>query len=302
MMQEKTSNDKKHGFIAVVGAPNAGKSTLTNSLIEQKISITSPKVQTTRNSIKAIFHHSQNQIILIDTPGIFIPKKDKLLERMIAKVAWQALREADHICFIVDATQGLNNQNKQILQDLQKENLPTTIIINKIDLIKKTKLLEIIADFAANGFEDIIPTNATQILENNKDGIKILQQFLAAKCHNEGWIYDEDQITDAPIKFLAEEITREKLFLKLNQELPYSLCVKTDSFTRFENGDIKIHQTIYVTKENHKAIIIGKRGSLLKEVGLEARIDIANLSQSNVHLFLFVKIRENWIKEEFNQA
>lgn len=294
-------NSKKHGIIAIVGAPNVGKSTLTNSLVEQKISISSPKVQTTRNSIKAIFNYQNNQIILIDTPGIFIPKKDKMLERMIAKTAWQSLRESDHICFVIDATAGFNNQNKQILQDLKKENLPTTIIINKIDLIKKTKLLEIIADLASYGFDDIIPTNATKALQNSKDGIKILQQFLSTKCTNDDWIYEEDQITDAPIKFLAEEITREKLFLKLNQELPYSLCVKTDSFQKFDNGDIKIHQTIYVTKENHKAIIIGKRGSLLKEIGLEARKDISDLCQTNIHLFLFVKIKENWIREEFDQ-
>ena len=143
------NSNKKHGTIAIVGAPNAGKSTLTNSLVQQKITIVSPKVQTTRNSIKAIAIADETQIILIDTPGIFIPKKDKILERIIAKGAWQALKEADHICFIVDGTVGLNNQNKNILQDLKKENLPTTIIINKIDLIKKSKLLEIIADFVA---------------------------------------------------------------------------------------------------------------------------------------------------------
>ncbi len=287
---------KKHGIIAIVGAPNAGKSTLTNSLIDQKITIVSPKVQTTRNSIKAIFNQGENQIILIDTPGIFIPKKDKILERYIAKGAWQALREADHICFVVDATLGLNNQNKQILEDLKKENLPTTIIINKIDLVKKTKILEIMADFVDLNFEYIIPINATQNIDKN--GINELKELLVKKCQNDNWIFGEDQITDAPIKFLAEEITREKLFLKLNQELPYSIFIKTDSFQNFNNGDVKIYQTILVTKENHKNIVIGKRGNLLKEIGIEARKEISDLCQCKVHLFLFVKVKEDWMKTE----
>jgi GTP-binding protein Era len=287
---------KKHGIIAIVGAPNAGKSTLTNSLIDQKITIVSPKVQTTRNSIKAIFNQGENQIILIDTPGIFIPKKDKILERYIAKGAWQALREADHICFVVDATLGLNNQNKQILEDLKKENLPTTIVINKIDLVKKTKILEIMADFVDLNFEYIIPINATQNIDKN--GINELKELLVKKCQNDNWIFGEDQITDAPIKFLAEEITREKLFLKLNQELPYSIFIKTDSFQNFNNGDVKIYQTILVTKENHKNIVIGKRGNLLKEIGIEARKEISDLCQCKVHLFLFVKVKEDWMKTE----
>ena len=291
-------NNKKHAIIAIVGAPNAGKSTLTNTLVEQKITIVSPKVQTTRNSIKAIFNQEQNQVILIDTPGIFIPKKDKTLERIIARGAWQALRESNHICFIIDATLGLNDQNKKILEDLKKENLPTTIIINKIDLIKKSKLLAIVAAFVDLGFEDIIPVNATQNLEGADNGIDNLKNFLSNKCYNDGWIYDEDQITDAPIKYLAEEITREKLFLKLSQELPYSVFVKTDSFQNFDNGDIKIYQTIFVTKDSHKNIVIGKRGALLKEIGIEAREEISQLCQTKIHLFLFVKVKEDWIKSE----
>jgi len=293
-------NNKKHAIIAIVGAPNAGKSTLTNTLVEQKITIVSPKVQTTRNSIKAIFNQEQNQVILIDTPGIFIPKKDKTLERIIARGAWQALRESNHICFIIDATLGLNDQNKKILEDLKKENLPTTIIINKIDLIKKSKLLAIVAAFVDLGFEDIIPVNATQNLEGADNGIDNLKNFLSNKCYNDGWIYDEDQITDAPIKYLAEEITREKLFLKLSQELPYSVFVKTDSFQNFDNGDIKIYQTIFVTKDSHKNIVIGKRGALLKEIGIEAREEISQLCQTKIHLFLFVKVKEDWIKSELS--
>lgn len=285
------SDNKKHGIIAIVGAPNAGKSTLTNSLLGQKISIVSPKVQTTRNSIKAIITEKQFQIILVDTPGIFIPRNEKILERIIVKSAWQALREADHICFVIDAVVGINNQNKAILNDLKKENLPITAIINKIDLLKKSKLLEIFANLSALGINDIIPVSAI-----TNEGIDSLKSLLFEKCLNDGWIYEEDQITDAPMRFIASEITREKLFLNLNQELPYSLHVNTDSYEVLTNNQIKINQTIFVFKESQKSIILGKNGSMIKKIGQESRQDISKIADSKVHLFLFVKVKENWIK------
>lgn len=285
------SNNKKHGIIAIVGAPNAGKSTLTNSLLGQKISIVSPKVQTTRNSIKAIITEKQFQVILVDTPGIFIPRNEKILERIIVKSAWQALREADHICFVVDAVVGVNNQNKAILNDLKKENLPITAIINKIDLLKKSKLLEIFSNLSALGINDIIPVSAI-----TNEGIDSLKSLLFEKCLNDSWIYEEDQITDAPMRFIASEITREKLFLNLNQELPYSLHVNTDSYEILTNNQIKINQTIFVFKESQKSIILGKNGSMIKKIGQESRQDIARVANSKVHLFLFVKVKENWIK------
>jgi GTP-binding protein Era len=283
---------KTHGIIAIVGAPNAGKSTLTNALLGQKLSIVSPKVQTTRNSIKAIIVEGLTQLILIDTPGIFIPRDDKILERIIVKSAWQALRESNHICFLIDATVGLNVENIRIIADLKKENLPLTILINKIDLVKKSRLLEIFAGCADLGFEDIIPISA-----ETKDGVEKLKKFLCAKCQNPNWIYDEDQITDAPMRFIASEITREKLFLKLNQELPYSLTVKTDSYEILNNKEIKIHQTIYVTKESQKSIVVGKNGSMIKEIGQEARQDIGEIAGTKIHLFLFVKIKKDWMND-----
>ncbi len=283
---------KTHGIIAIVGAPNAGKSTLTNALLGQKLSIVSPKVQTTRNSIKAIIVEGLTQLILIDTPGIFIPRDDKILERIIVKSAWQALRESNHICFLIDATVGLNVENLRIIADLKKENLPLTILINKIDLVKKSRLLEIFAGCADLGFEDIIPISA-----ETKDGVEKLKKFLCAKCQNPNWIYDEDQITDAPMRFIASEITREKLFLKLNQELPYSLTVKTDSYEILNNKEIKIHQTIYVTKESQKSIVVGKNGSMIKEIGQEARQDIGEIAGTKIHLFLFVKIKKDWMND-----
>jgi GTPase len=283
---------KKHGIIALVGAPNAGKSTLTNALLGQKLSIVSPKVQTTRNSIKAIVIEDKTQLILIDTPGIFIPRDDKILERVIVKSAWQALRESNHICFLIDATVGINVENARIIADLKKENLPLTILINKIDLVKKSKLLEIFAAAVELGFEDILPISA-----ETKDGVEKLKHFLCAKCLNPDWIYDEDQITDAPMRFIASEITREKLFLQLNQELPYSLTVKTDSYEILNNKEIKIHQTIYVVKESQKSIVVGKNGSMIKLIGQEARKDISDIAGAKVHLFLFVKIKKNWMND-----
>jgi GTP-binding protein Era len=283
---------KKHGIIAIVGAPNAGKSTLTNAILGQKLSIVSPKVQTTRNSIKAIAIEDETQLVLIDTPGIFIPREDKILERVIVKAAWQALREASHICFVIDAAVGLNQENSRILTDLKKENLPLTIAINKIDLVKKSKLLEIFASLVDLGLEDIIPISAVTL-----DGVVGLKKFLCAKCVNPEWIYAEDQITDAPMRFIASEITREKLFLKLNQELPYSLTVKTDSYEVLNNGQIKIHQTIYVLKESQKTIILGKNGSMIKEISQEARKDFEEIAGVKTHLFLFIKVKQNWMND-----
>lgn len=286
---------KRHGTIAIVGAPNAGKSTLTNTLLGQKLTIVSPKVQTTRNSIRAIVIDGDAQIILIDTPGIFIPREDKILERVIVKSAWQALREADHICFVVDASVGMNRENTRILSDLKKENLPLTVAINKIDLLKKSALLETFAKLADLEIVDIIPISA-----KNNDGVDKLKTILNEKCQNPDWIYDEEQITDAPMRFIASEITREKLFLKLNQELPYALTVKTDKYEVLDNGQIKIHQTIFVTKESQKGIVVGKRGTMIKEVGEESRKDIAQIVGNKVHLFLFVKVKEGWMNDVEN--
>lgn len=283
-------SNKKHGTVALIGAPNAGKSTLTNSLLGQKLSIVSPKVQTTRNSIKAIVIEGDVQLILIDTPGIFIPSDKKILERVIVKSAWQALRDANYVCFLIDAEAGLNTQNLAILADLKKENIEPIIVINKIDLIKKGTLLEITVKLSDLGFQDIFMISAQT--GELVDGLK---KFLCEKCVEPNWIYDEDQITDAPMRFIASEITREKLFLKLNQELPYSLTVKTDAYEVLNNGQVKIHQTIFVLKESQKTIIVGKNASMIKEIGQEARTDMAEIIGNKVHLFLFVKVKKDWM-------
>ena len=292
MLQDK---DKKFGTVAIVGAPNAGKSTLTNSLLGQKVSIVSPKVQTTRNSIKAIIIEEETQLVVIDTPGIFIPRNDKVLERVIVKSAWQALRDADHICFLIDATIGLNEENLRILEDLKNENVEISVAINKIDLVKKKTILEIMVKVIELGFEDIFPISAKMEEPETTEAIDNIRSFFCGKCLNLGWSYDEDQITDAPMRFIAAEITREKLFLNLSQELPYNLTVKTDSYEILKNSDIKIYQTIFVSKESQKSIIVGKGGSMIKKIGLESREELAKTVSSKVHLFLFAKVKKNWM-------
>lgn len=285
-----TLKNKVHGFIALVGAPNAGKSTLSNTLLGQKLSIVSSKVQTTRNSIKAIVVEDNTQMILIDTPGLFIPREDRILERVIVKSAWQGLREADHICLLIDGTTGLDEDNTTILKDLRKEEDNLTVIITKTDLIKKSKILEIMAKLVDAGITNILPISSL-----NNDGMEALKKHLLAKCDNPEWPYDGDQITDAPMRFIASEITREKLFARLIKELPYSISVKTDEYQVLDNGQIKIHQTIFVLKDSQKGIILGKRGLGIKEIGMEAKKDIAEIAQTKIHLYLFVKVKPNWM-------
>lgn len=286
---------KKFATIALVGAPNSGKSTLTNSLLGQKLSIVSPKVQTTRNVIKAIIVENQTQIILLDTPGVFIPRSDKILERVIVKSAWQGIRSADFACFIIDAARGLDRENARILEEIKKNNLNPTIIINKIDIVKKSILLDIINDLSKKGFTEILMVSAKTM-----DGIENLKKILIEKCPEGEWQYDEENITDAAMQSIACEITREKLFLYLNQELPYSVTVKNDSYKIDNDGKITIHQTILVLKESQKAIIIGKKGSLIKKIGYESRRDFSTIAQAKVALYLFVKVKKDWMNDSQN--
>ncbi len=280
---------EKFGVIALVGAPNSGKSTLSNTLLGQKVTITSPKVQTTRNVIKAILVEGKTQLVLLDTPGVFLPRSDKILERVIVKSAWQGIRSAHFVCLMLDAQQGLNEENLRILNDLKKDGFTPAAIINKVDLVKKEKLLVITAHLIENGIDDIFMISAIQ-----NDGVKELKEFLLSKCQSGPWQYDEDDITDTPIKSMATEITREKLFSHLDQELPYCIAVKNDSF-EIKNGLLIIHQSILVTKENQKGIVLGKKGSLLKQVGVEARKDISEISGMKTSLYLHVKVKKDWM-------
>ena len=292
LLKTKNKMTQKFGIIALVGAPNAGKSTLTNALLGQKISIVSPKVQTTRNVIKAILVEGETQLVLLDTPGVFLPRSDKILERLIVKSAWQGIRDAHFIAFLIDAERGLDEENLRIIKELKKNDFKPAIIINKVDLVKKVKLLDVIKSLTEIGLEDIFMISAT-----THDGLPQLKEFLLKKCAEGPWAYHEDDITDAPMRGIASEITREKLFLHLNEELPYSLTVKTDSYEVLHNGSIKIHQTIFVLKDSQKGIILGKNGALIKEIGMQAREEIGEIAGAKVSLFLFVKVKKDWMND-----
>jgi len=283
---------QKFGIISLVGAPNAGKSTLTNTLLGQKISIVSPKVQTTRNVIKAILVEGDTQLVLLDTPGVFLPRSDKILERLIVKSAWQGIRDSHFVCFLIDAERGLDEENQRIIKELKKNDFKPAIIINKVDLVKKSRLLEIVAGLIQIGLDEIFMISAT-----TGDGLPELKEFMLKKCADGPWQYDEDNITDAPMRAIASEITREKLFMHLHEELPYSLTVKTDDYKIAENGTITIHQTIFVLKESQKGIILGRNGGLIKEVGMESRKEIGEIAGAKVNLFLFIKVKKDWMQD-----
>ena len=288
-MQQKTA------LIALIGPPNAGKSSLTNEILGQKISITSHKVQTTRNIIKAIITKDDTQIVLFDTPGLFIPKKDRPLERYIVKNAWQVIRQIDQVFLLIDGSQiekGIRNI-ENIIVDLKKHDIFPKIIINKTDLIKGD-VKKVTNDILDLGIEKIFFTSA-----KTGQGIKELKNYFFNLAVTRDWLFPEDDISDISMKFLASEVTREKLFLKLEEDLPYAIDVKTENWQESEDN-IKIHQVIYVLKDSQKKIIIGKNGQFLKRIGSSARSELAKILDKKIHLFLFVKVKENWMHDKEN--
>lgn len=280
---------QRFGFVSIVGIPNSGKSTLMNQLVGQKISIVTRKVQTTRSRILGIFLHEESQIALIDTPGIFNPKKR--LERAMVQAAWHSVSDADLVAIIVDAhLKNRLNESLSIVKLLNENGIKPILILNKIDLIDKSELLEMTANF----------TSSCQITETfmisalNGDGVQKLKDYLAHAVPEGPWHYPADQLTDLPERLLAAEITREKVFHYLHQELPYSIAVETESWDEFEDGSVKINQTIYVLKQNQKAIVLGKGGRQIKQIGEKARVELTSILARPIHLFLHVKIKENW--------
>jgi len=288
------SDSKKCGFIALLGAPNAGKSTLMNNLVGNKVSIITPKVQTTRTRISGITNIDNTQLIFIDTPGIFKPQKT--LDKAMVRAAWNSAEDVDFTCVLVDAKKGLTQEVEMILNGLAKYPSPKILLINKIDIIKKDKLLEL----ASRLHEKCDFEQSFMISAKKGDGVDDLKKFLVKNVKEGEWMYPEDQISDIPTRLFVAEITREKLMLKLGQELPYRTMVETESFEEKEpskknkNGEIKINQVIYVESENHKKIVVGKGGSTIKEIGEKSRKELEWLFEKKVHLFLFVKVQENW--------
>lgn len=280
----------KFSQIAIVGAPNAGKSTLVNYLVGQKVSIVSPKVQTTRSILRGIMVENDTQIVFIDTPGIFIPKKKRSLERAIAKCAWSELRESDNICFIVDAKNGVTNEIRAIAQDIKEHGKRAILLINKTDVAGDKNTFQIAEEMNKYGiFDEIFPISA-----KTGKGVDKLKQYLIDQAPKGIWMYGEDEITDAPMRFLASEITREKLFLHLSKELPYSITVETESWENLPTGTAKINQVIYVTRDSQKGIVLGRKGTMIKKIGEESRKDIEEMTGVKVHLSLFVKVKEDW--------
>lgn len=276
------------GFTALIGAPNVGKSTLLNRLIGSKVAIVSHKVQTTRSLLRGITLVGSSQLIFIDTPGIFAPKRR--LERAMVAGAWAGAQEADVVGLIVDATRGLDEETRAILIGLTDIPKPKLLLINKVDLVEKPLLLEI--SRAANKEIEFAATFMISALTG--DGVADAKNWLAHHVAPGPWHYPKDQITDAPLRQLAAEITREKLFLRLHQELPYQSTVETDLWQERKDGSIRIEQTIYVERESQKKIVLGRGGQTIKAIGSEARNEIGRMVEAPVHLFLFVKVRESW--------
>lgn len=276
------------GFVALIGAPNAGKSTLLNTLVGGKVSIVSRKAQTTRAQIRGILTRGDAQIILVDTPGIFKPKRR--LDRAMVTSAWGGAGDADLVCLLVDARKGVDDETRAIVDKLADVRQPKLLVLNKIDTLDRPKLLELAQ--ALNGMAAFEATFMISAL--NGDGVETLASELAQRMQPGPWLYPEDQMSDAPLRALAAEITREKLFDRLHDELPYQLTVETDSWKELADGSARIEQTIYVSRESHRKIVIGEGGRVLKTVGAAARKDIGEAAEQTIHLFLFVKVRENW--------
>ena len=279
------------GFAAIIGAPNAGKSTLINQMTGAKVSIVSRKVQTTRARIRAIAMEGEAQIILVDTPGIFAPKR-KLDEAMVA-AAWGGAADADEVLFITDARQGLTDEAETILGGIERAGLNPVLILNKIDLLPREKLLEISAAFNAR-----FPFKATFMVSAlDGSGVVGLMGWLAKHLPEGPWLYPEDQIADFPMRQLAAEITREQIYDRLHEELPYASTVETEKWEERKDGSVKIDQVIFVERDGQKAIVLGKGGAQIKELGERARAEMERLFERRVHLLLFVKVRENWASD-----
>ena len=282
----------KAGFVAVIGAPNAGKSTLVNHLVGFKVSIVTHKVQTTRTRIRGVCMHGASQIIFVDTPGIFEPKRK--LDRAMVDAAWLGADDADLIVFLYDVTRReVDSDTIRILSGLKNNNKKAILVLNKIDLVKPELLLPITKRFQKeNIFSDTFMISA-----ENGSGCEKLLEFLSERIPDSPWLYPEDEVSDLPQRLLAAEITREQVLLKLHQELPYGATVETEEWTERDDGAIVINQIIYVQRPGHKKIALGRHGSMIKAIGKASRHELQVLLNRTVHLFLFVKVRENWMED-----
>ncbi|MBN8241832.1 GTPase Era [Nitratireductor aquimarinus] len=285
---DSPQGETRSGFVALIGAPNAGKSTLLNQLVGAKVSIVTHKVQTTRAIVRGIATHESAQIVFIDTPGIFNPRRT--LDRAMVTTAWGGAKDADVVAFLIDAERGIKGDAAAILEKLKDVAQPKILILNKVDCVKRETLLELAAKAnEAVAFERTFMVSALQ-----GSGCDDLLSYFAETLPVGPWYYPEDQISDLPMRQLAAEITREKLFLRLHQEVPYAIHVETEKWEERKDGSVRIDQVVYVERDSQKKIVLGHKGSAIRAVGQAAREEIADILEQKVHLFLFVKVREGW--------
>jgi GTP-binding protein Era len=279
---------RRCGFVALIGAPNSGKSTLLNRLVGAKVSIVTPKVQTTRTRVLGIALRGAAQVIFIDTPGIFQPRRR--LDRAMVAAAWAGAADADLVVLLVDAEKGVRGDTDRIVRGLKHAGRAAILALNKIDLVRRESLLKLSAELnEAGNFTDTFMISAA-----NGDGVDDLMDTLVDRLPEGPWLYPEDQLSDMPERLLAAEVTREKLFLQLRQELPYALTVETEEWEDRPDGSVRIGQVVYVQRDSQKAIVLGKGGQRVKSVGAAAREELEQMLGCRVHLFLFVKVREKW--------
>ena len=286
-----TEDTTRCGFVALVGAPNAGKSTLINRLVGAKVSIVTPKAQTTRARVLGIVMRGMSQLIFMDTPGIHSPRRG--LERAMVESAWRGVADTDHIALLIDASAIRKPDVYAIIKQLDELGHKAILVLHKIDLVPRSALLELSAEFNSTG----IFIETFMISGLTGDGVEDLLNFLAGHASEGPWLFPEDQISDMPQRLMAAEITREKLFLQLHEELPYSLTVETESWEDRRDGSVKIDQVIYVRRDSQKAIVLGHGGRRVKSVGETARLELEAMLDRRVHLFLFVKVREKWVDD-----
>jgi GTP-binding protein Era len=288
MASDTATSDMRAGFVALIGAPNAGKSTLINRLVGTKVSIVSHKVQTTRSIVRGIAMIGRSQVIFVDTPGIFRPKRR--LDRAMVETAWGGARDADLVAVLIDAAKGVDAEAEALLDKLVEVPQPKILLLNKIDTVKRDSLLPVTAQVNEKFKFD----RTFMISAATGDGLDDLTAYLAQAVPAGPFLYPEDEVSDVPLRQLAAEVTREKLFERLHQELPYASTVETESWKEQKDGSIRIEQVIFVERDSQKKIVIGKGGETIKAISMAARKDIAEIAERPVHLFLFVKVRENW--------
>ncbi|TSD85369.1 GTPase Era [Mycobacterium sp. KBS0706] len=287
-----TEDATRCGFVALIGAPNAGKSTLLNTLVGTKVAIVSPKVQTTRSRVLGILTEGTTQIVFVDTPGIFKPRRR--LDRAMVAAAWAGAAEGDLVLLLVDAAlKGVREETRGIVEKLAQTKRKAILILNKIDAVRHEVLLSLAADLNATG----VFTDTFMISALTGSGVDDLRRHLAAHLPEGPWLFPEDQVSDMPMRLLAAEITREKLFLRLQQELPYAVAVETESWEEQPDGSVRISQIIYVQRDGQKAIVLGRGGQMIKAIGTAARLELEEITEQRVHLALFVKVRENWLDD-----